>query len=150
MAFQVISSAFEDGGAIPAVYSCDGQDRSPALSWHDVPAGTQSFVLIVDDPDAPGGRFTHWVLFDIPADVRSLTENESATGIQGINDFQTAGYNGPCPPPGGSEHRYLFTLYALDIPSIELSQRATRREVESALQGHVLGQAQISGRYGPR
>ena len=122
-------------------------DQSPPLRWDDAPDGTQSIALIVDDPDAPHGTFTHWVLFDIPASEYELAEGRPLAGIAGINDFQRPGYNGPCPPHGHGEHRYVFTLYALDVPTLGLGQMATRREVEAAMQGYILGRAQLTGRY---
>jgi Raf kinase inhibitor-like YbhB/YbcL family protein len=145
--FTLTSTTFEDGGMIPTDCTCDGLDQSPALQWGGAPLGTQSLVLIVDDPDAPSGSFTHWVLFDIPGAVQELDAGQPAVGLAGINDFQEPGYRGPCPPPGDRPHAYRFTLYALDVPSLELSQRAVRREVEGAMQNHVLARAQLRGRY---
>ena len=145
--FTLTSSTFEDGGMIPEGCTCDGLNQSPALQWGGAPSNAQSFVLIVDDPDAPNGTFTHWVLFDIPKPVQTLDAEQPAVGVAGINDFQEPGYSGPCPPPGDRAHGYRFTLYALDVPTINLSQSATRREVESAMQDHVIARAQIMGRY---
>ncbi len=145
------SSAFQEGGKIPAKYTCEGQDVSPALTWGEPPAGTQSFALIVDDPDAPAGVWTHWVLFNLPADSRQLPEaipsqNQLSSGaLQGRNDFGSIGYGGPCPPPGGP-HRYYFTLYALDQP-LDLKAGASRRQVLDAIQGHILAQGQLMGTY---
>jgi Raf kinase inhibitor-like YbhB/YbcL family protein len=147
MTFTLRSSAFTDGERIPTHSTCEGRDQSPALRWDGAPTGTQSFALIVDDPDAPHGTFTHWVLFDIPASERELAEGQPVVGIAGINDFQRPGYNGPCPPERHGEHRYVFTLYALDMPTLGLGQTATRREVEGAMQDHILAQAQLTGRY---
>lgn len=148
--FTLSSTTFEDGGMIPTECTCEGLDQSPALAWAGAPGHTSSFVLIMDDPDARAGNFTHWVLFDIPAETRALDAAQPAVGIAGINDFQEPGYRGPCPPAGDQPHGYRFTLYALDMPSLGLSQRATRREVEGTMQGHIIGQAQLRGRYGRR
>lgn len=149
VAFSLASSAFDDGSGIPTRYTCEGEDISPELRWQDAPANTRSFALIMDDPDAPGGTFTHWALFDIPADRTSLPEGVSPVdvGTAGRNSFGKAGYGGPCPPPGHGPHRYFFTLYALDTDSLNLSGGASRSQVEQALQGHIIGQAQLMGRY---
>ena len=147
MTFTLSSRAFAAGDVIPKTFTCEGQDVSPELRWSDAPANTRSFALIVDDPDAPAGVFTHWVLFDIPADSKELAEGTTSTGMAGKNDFGRAGYAGPCPPRGRGPHRYAFTLYALDLPSLKLKAGVTRRAVEAALHGHVLAQAQYMGRY---
>jgi Raf kinase inhibitor-like YbhB/YbcL family protein len=149
--FAVASSAFKDGGAIPKQFTCDGEDVSPALSWSEVPAATKSFALIADDPDAPAGTWVHWVIYDLPANLRELAENVSkeselkAGGRQGVNDFRKTGYNGPCPPPG-KPHRYFFKLYALDQP-LNLKSGINKAELEKAMQSHVLAEAQILGRF---
>lgn len=151
LAFVLSSTAFQEGEDIPVKYSCDGQDVSPALSWSGVPQGTQTFVLILDDPDAPGGAFTHWVLFNIPADTLDLSEGipaqaQLADGArQGINDFGQIGYGGPCPPIG-SRHQYRFTIYAID-KSLDLMSGATKQQVLDAIQGYILDQAQLTGMY---
>lgn len=151
MALTVSSSAFKEGDRIPAKYTCQGQDVSPPLAWGEPPAGTQSFALIVDDPDAPGGVFTHWVLFNIPPDSRELPEAvpiqaELARGaLQGKTDFGRIGYGGPCPPPG-RPHRYQFTLYALDQP-LGLEGGASKKQLLSAMEGHILAQGQLTGTY---
>lgn len=147
MAFTLTTSAFTEGGTIPAKFTCEGANVSPELSWSDAPASTRSYVLIVDDPDAPVGTFTHWVLFDIPADRASLAEGTGTVGVTGKNDFGRAGYGGPCPPRGHGPHRYYFTLYALDSATLKLKSGAGRREVETALRGHILAQAQYLGLY---
>lgn len=147
MTFTLRSSAFQEGETIPKRLTCDGQDHPPELHWSDAPPNTQSFVLILDDPDAPHGTFTHWVLFDIPADIQSLPEAEVGFGKIGSNDFGRVSYNGPCPPRGHGSHRYFFTLYALDIPSLNLGHGYSRRKVETAMKEHILGQAQFMGRY---
>ena len=151
MALTVSSSAFKEGDRIPAKYTCQGQDVSPPLAWGEPPAGTQSFALIVDDPDAPGGVFTHWVLFNIPPDSRNLpeavpTQAELASGaLQGKTDFGKIGYGGPCPPPG-RPHRYQFTLYALDQP-LGLEGGTSKKQLLSAMEGHILAQGQLTGTY---
>lgn len=147
----VIRSVFENNGTIPRKYTCDGEDLSPPLSWEGAPEGTVSYVLIVDDPDAPAGVFTHWVLYNIPASVTSLPEGvpkgkETAYGSQGRNDFGDYGYGGPCPPKG-KPHRYFFKLYALNT-TLELAPGARKGEVERAMRNHVIGEAQLMGIYG--
>lgn len=146
--FQLSSPAFLDRAAIPSHYTCDGANRAPALQWKGASTGTHSLALIMDDPDAPGGTFTHWVLFNIPGILDRLPEGirPQQVGVSGQNDFGKLAYGGPCPPSG--VHRYLFTLHALDAPSLSLSKGVLRRQVEQAMQGHILGQAQLMGRYG--
>ncbi|HQP32093.1 MAG TPA: YbhB/YbcL family Raf kinase inhibitor-like protein [Deltaproteobacteria bacterium] len=145
------SPAFSQGGMIPAKYSCDGADISPPLSWNNVPAGTKSFALICDDPDAPVGTWVHWVYFDIPATVTSLAEHIEATempangGRQGLNDFRKVGYGGPCPPSG--VHRYYFKLYALDAMLNQVAGTTTKAQLLKAMEGHILTQAQLMGKY---
>jgi len=145
------STAFQDGEKIPAKYACDGQDVSPPLAWSEPPQGTQAFALIMDDPDAPGRVFTHWVLFNLPADSRQLSEAIPAEAqltngaLQGKNDFRKSGYGGPCPPPG-HPHRYQFTLYALDQP-LDLEAGASKKQLLSAMQGHILAQVLLTGTY---
>jgi Raf kinase inhibitor-like YbhB/YbcL family protein len=152
MSFQIATTAFPADGMIPRKFTCDGPDASPELSWKDTPAGTQSFALIADDPDAPVGTWVHWVLYNVPASTSELPEgtdkkDELAGGaLQGRNDFRKIGYAGPCPPPG-KPHRYYFKLYALDT-KLNLKAGATKAEVEQAMKGHILGQAQLMGRYG--
>ncbi len=147
MTFILTVSGFGNGGLIPTKFTCEGANVSPELRWSDVPVGTRSFALIVDDPDAPAGTFTHWILFDIPAERSSLAEGESKIGLAAKNDFSHGGYGGPCPPHGHGPHRYFFTLYALDVASLKLKAGANRRQVEAALRGHILAQAQYVGRY---
>jgi Raf kinase inhibitor-like YbhB/YbcL family protein len=147
--FTLTSAGFAEGAAIPAKYTCDGENSAPPLRWDGAPHA-QSFVLIVDDPDAPGGTFTHWVLYDIPGAQRELPEglsNVGALGTPGINDFSRVGYSGPCPPRGAGAHRYVFSLSALDIATLNLPPEAERQTVEAAIRGHVLGQAKLIGRY---
>jgi Raf kinase inhibitor-like YbhB/YbcL family protein len=153
MALKLSSSAFSDGSPIPAKHTCDGPDVSPALGWSGAPAGTKSFALIMDDPDAPAGTWVHWVLWDLPASFASLPENVPRTetlqslggALQGKNSWPKIGYYGPCPPPG-KPHRYFFKLYALDV-TLGLKAGATKADVEQAMQGHVLAQTQLMGTY---
>jgi len=151
MAFAISSPGFQNGGDIPKKFTCDGADVSPELHWTSPPGEAQSFALIADDPDAPVGTWTHWVLFDLPRETTSLDENvpkvdEVPTGgRQGRNDFRKIGYGGPCPPPG-KPHRYFFKLYALD-KKLNLKPGASKREVEQAMQGHILAITELMGRY---
>ena len=150
MTLSLSSPAFQEGEDIPITYTCDGQDVSPPLTWGEPPSETQSFALIMDDPDAPGGVFTHWLLFNLPADSRELLEavppNELANGaLQGKNDFGTIGYGGPCPPHGPA-HNYRFTIYALDQP-LDLTAGASRKQVIDAITGHILARGQLIGMY---
>lgn len=151
MTLALSSSAFKDGDSIPARYTDDGQDVSPPLSWEEPPTGTEAFVLIMDDPDAPGGIFTHWILFNLPATVRQLPEGVPSqpelanSARQGRNDFGRTGYGGPAPPPG-RPHRYVFTLYALDQP-LELKAGATVKQVSAAVGGHILARGQLTGTH---
>jgi len=150
--FVLMSTAFQDGEDIPVKYTCAGEDISPQLAWSGTPEGTEMFVLIVDDPDARLGVFTHWVIYNIPADVFELGEGipkleELANGAQqGINNFAEYGYSGPCPPPG-DKHEYRFIIYAVDTIIDLLPVGATKQKVLEAIQGHILGQVQISGYY---
>ncbi len=150
---RITSSAFEDGALIPSLYTCDGnRTLSPALSFTDVPEDTVSLVLIMDDPDVPkalrpDGVFDHWVLFNIPPETRGIPEG-GTVGIAGANGRGEPAYAGPCPPPEyePSEHRYFFKLYALDS-TLSFSEGVTKKEVEQAMEGHILQQAQLVGRY---
>jgi Raf kinase inhibitor-like YbhB/YbcL family protein len=151
MTFALTSTAFAAGTAIPARYTCDGENRSPALSWRDVPDGTAALVLIMDDPDAPSGIFTHWVVTGIPPEATQIPEGVGQSerlangAVQGRNDFGRTGYGGPCPPPGPAHH-YRFTLYALAVqPALRGSP--TRQELVRAMQGHTLAQTQLVGLY---
>ena len=143
--FALRSEAFAHGDETPRRHTCDGEDVSPALAWSDPPTGTRALALVVDDPDAPRGTFTHWVAWDIDALARGLGEGEAAPG-EGRNDFGTRGWSGPCPPPGHGAHRYFFRLHALDA-EIQVGIEAGRRELERALAGHVLGTAELIGTY---
>ena len=148
---KISSDGFAANEPIPKKFTCDGPDASPKLNWSEAPAKTQSFALIMDDPDAPVGTWVHWVLFDLPAETRELAEGvakqeQLANGArQGRNDFGKIGYGGPCPPPGNA-HRYFFKLYALDA-KLNLKAGVTKAEVERAMKGHTLAQAELIGRY---
>jgi len=152
MSLELTSDAFLNGQSIPAKYSCTGRNISPALAWDEPPAGTQSFALIVDDPDAPMGTWVHWVLFNIPADRRNLEEDLPVTGKNvgpnaiyvGKNSSGKISYDGPCPPSG--THRYFFKLYALDT-TISLLPGATKEQVLKEMQGHILGQGELMGTF---
>lgn len=152
MSFSIESPAFPENGNIPRKYTCDGPDVSPALRWNEPPAGTKSFALIADDPDAPVGTWVHWVVYDLPATTRELPEGVPKQkdvprgGRQGTNDFRRLGYGGPCPPPG-KPHRYFFKLYALSV-MLDLESGATKADVERAMKGKVLAEAKVMGRYG--
>ncbi len=142
--FVLTSDAFGHEGVIPKKFSCDGQNISPRLQWSGTPSNTKSFALIMDDPDAPIGTFTHWVAFDIVATQTEIREGASV-GQNGKNSAGRTGYTGPCPPSG--THRYFFTLYALDLQTLGLNEGATRNDVEKAMSGHILAQAQLMGKY---
>ena len=152
MSLTLSSSSFSSGGEIARKFTCDGEDVSPQISWSGAPYGTQAFALIADDPDAPAGTWTHWVLYDLPATTTNLNEGLAKSeqlpdgSKQGRNDFRKIGYNGPC-PPAGKPHRYFFRLYALDAPT-GLPPRATKAKVLDAIAGHVRGQAELIGVYG--
>jgi len=146
MVIAVTSTAFKEGEKIPRIYTCDDQNVSPPLSWTGVPSDAVSLVLIMDDPDAPSGTWVHWVLFNLPASISGLSEGQVGAGTEGKNDFGKAAYGGPC-PPRGSTHRYYVKLYALD-QVMDLKAGASKAQVESAIQGHILAQGQLIGRYG--
>lgn len=147
---KLMSKAFADGALMPEKYSCDGENVSPPLAWEGVPEKARTLALFVVDPDAPGGRFTHWVLFNVPASERELPENlarekqVSSGARQGTNGFKKLGYGGPCPPSGA--HRYFFKLYALDT-ELALDESATREDLLNAMQGHILAQGDLIGKY---
>ncbi|MHC4706923.1 MAG: YbhB/YbcL family Raf kinase inhibitor-like protein [Planctomycetota bacterium] len=150
MEIKITSPAFEEGGLIPARYTADGADISPPLQWEAVPEGTRSIALISDDPDAPVGTWVHWVLYNLPADTRDLTENVPPDKTlpngarQGTSDFGRIGYGGPAPPSG--THRYFFKIYALDV-QIDLPPGARKPDLLKAMEGHILAQGQLMGRY---
>jgi Raf kinase inhibitor-like YbhB/YbcL family protein len=148
----VTSPAFDPGKTIPADYSCDGRNVSPALSWTGAPSATRSFAVIMDDPDAPAGTWVHWVYYDIPAGATGLPEgvapdaNPATGGVQGKNSFGRIGYGGPC-PPANQTHRYFFKVYALDT-QLGLAPGASRADVDKAIAGHILARGQLMGRFG--
>lgn len=148
---ELTSNAFEHNGTIPTKYTCDGDDVSPPLSWAAVPQDAESLALICDDPDAPAGTWSHWVLYNISPDRDGLEENVprderlSQIGMQGRNDFGNSGYGGPC-PPRGSTHHYYFRLYALDT-TLETMEGATRKQILNRIQDHVLAQTELIGLY---
>jgi Raf kinase inhibitor-like YbhB/YbcL family protein len=148
---ELKTTSFTPAGFIPKRFTCEAADVSPALAWTDPPLGTQSFAIIEDDPDAPSGTFVHWVVYDLPAAYRKLPEalsgNDQMPGgvRQGTNDFSRTGYSGPCPPPG-RPHRYFIRLYAVDA-TLNLRPAASRKELDAAMQGHILAQAELMGRF---
>src|ERR1043166_1299085 len=144
---KITSSAFQQGGNIPSKFTCDGSDTSPPLQIIGVPSGAKSLVLIADDPDAPSGLFTHWLVWNIPPQTNSIAEGSAPKGVQGGNDFGNSGYRGPCPPPG--THRYSFKIFALDR-ELELRSGAKRSQVDAAMKGHVIAQGELVGRYAKR
>jgi Raf kinase inhibitor-like YbhB/YbcL family protein len=154
MGMSLTSPAFAPGGEIPALFTCEGRDLSPALDWTGVPETTKSLVLIVDDPDAPDPAapqrtWVHWVLYDLPPPARGLPQGVAPSALpagtrQGTNDWRRTGYGGPCPPIG--RHRYFFKLYALDVVLPDLGTAAKVR-VEAAMQGHVIAHAELIGTY---
>lgn len=139
---QITSPAFEVNGEIPTKYTCDGADINPPLHIEGIPKETQSLVLIMDDPDAPGGTWDHWIVWNIPP-VDTI-EEDSVPGTEGLNDFRRQAYGGPCPPSG--THRYFFKVYALDT-TLDLPPTATKADVEQAMEGHILAQGELIGRY---
>ena len=151
MSFSMKSTAFANGGEIATKFTCEGADHSPALSWDHLPAGTQTLALIADDLDAPGGTWTHWLIWNIPAKTTSLPEGLPRTEVldngarQGKNDFKRIGYGGPCPPPG-KPHRYFFKLYALNA-TLDVKAGASKKELEQAMKPHILSRAELMGTY---
>ncbi len=151
MIIEVTSAAFAEGGTIPAKHTCEGEDFSPPLAWKGIPVESKSLALICDDPDAPVGTWVHWVLYNLPPKTAGLPEGVTTAqrlpdgSRQGVNDFGKTGYGGPCPPPG-KPHRYFFKLYALDR-MIELPAGAKKQDLERAMQGRVLAQGRLVGKY---
>ena len=146
----ITSSAFEHNGKIPKKYTCDGENVNPPLAISGVPEGAKSLVLIMDDPDAPSGTFTHWILYDIDPKIKGIPERiGDEIGIAGETSFGKIGYGGPCPPPG-KPHRYFFKLYALDfgLPPIDYKTPPQKEDIESGMEGHILAQAELIGIYG--
>lgn len=152
MSLTISSSAFSSGGTMPKKFTCDGPDVSPPLTWTEPPAATKSFALLVDDPDAPVGNWSHWAMWNLPASSRGLPEAVSKEVSlpdgteQGKNDFGKTGYNGPCPPPG-KLHRYYFKLFALDT-RLDLKAGSRKKELETAMKGHIVAQSEWMGTYG--
>ena len=150
MTLELTSAAFREGQPIPARYTCTGEDISPPLAWRGAPPGTQSFALIMDDPDAPGRTWVHWVVFNLAADTTALPaairsdDDLPGEAAHGQNSWRRSDYGGPCPPSG--THRYFFKLYALDT-TLDLAPGATRQQVLDALAGHVLAEGQVMGTY---
>jgi Raf kinase inhibitor-like YbhB/YbcL family protein len=141
---KITSSAFQEGANIPTKFTCDGSDASPRLEIAEVPSDAKSLALIVDDPDAPSGLFTHWIVWNIAPQIGTVGEASAPRGVQGINDFGKSGYGGPCPPSG--THRYYFKIFALDR-ELDLPPGAKRSQLDSAMKGHVVAQGQLMGRY---
>lgn len=152
-ALELKCDKFKDGGDIPAKYTYISQNISPAISWSDVPEGTKSFALIVDDPDAPLATWIHWVIFDIPGTAKGLAEGIGKEVTlkdgtkQGLNSFRHTNYDGPAPPPGPA-HRYVFTLYAVDKTLDDVPAMSNKGEVLRAIQGHILAEAKMIGKFG--
>jgi Raf kinase inhibitor-like YbhB/YbcL family protein len=149
MAFQIFSPAFANGGWIPDLHTCQGADLSPSLEWTEAPPETQSFALILDDPDAPVGTWNHWLLYDIGSNTHSLAQGYKAGrgGVSGKNSWGKLGYGGPCPPKEHGPHRYFFRLYALDTETLGLPAGASWENLEHTLKAHVLAETQYMGRY---
>ena len=143
MSLSISSTAFKNNGDMPSKYSCDGEDINPSLRISGTPSGTKTLVLIVDDPDAPVGVWDHWIVWNIPADTTSISE-DSVPGVQGINSWGRTDGGGPCPPSG--THRYMFKLYALDV-ELDIDAESDKVDVESAMEGHILEEAQLVGKF---
>jgi Raf kinase inhibitor-like YbhB/YbcL family protein len=140
------SDAFQNGQPIPTQFTCDGADRTPSLKWDEPPAGTKSFALVIDDPDAPSGTFRHWGVFDIPASARSIGDNQHV-GTEVANDFGKPGYGGPCPPKGHGPHHYHFKLFALNTEKLGVPGSAKVVDVENAAKQHAIAQGELVGTY---
>ncbi|HSP16395.1 MAG TPA: YbhB/YbcL family Raf kinase inhibitor-like protein [Thermoanaerobaculia bacterium] len=141
---KITSSAFSEGASIPAKYTCDGGDAIPPLRFEDVPEEAASLALVMDDPDAPGGTWDHWVVWNIPRDTAEVREGLAPKGVFGNNSWRRKTWGGPCPPD--REHRYFFRLYALDS-TLDLAPGSTKAQLEKAMRGHILAEAQLMGRY---
>lgn len=141
---NVSSSAFENEGIIPSEFTCDGQDASPPISITNVPKNTETLSIIMDDPDAPMGTFTHWVVWNIPPNKTEFASGEKIDFVQGCTSFGTSEYGGPCPPSG--THRYFFKIYALDT-KLDLKPGSSVKELQSAMRGHIIEEAVLMGRY---
>ena len=149
---QLSSSAFSSGSVIPRRYTCDGEDLSPPLEWEAAPPTTRSFVLLCDDPDAPGGKWHHWAAYDIAAGQEGLAEgaghgSDAARLKQAINDFHRPGYGGPCPPPGDHPHRYLFTVFAVGAESLQVTADTSAAVIGFQLHFNTLAKAALMGLY---
>jgi len=144
MEMALTSPSFNNGEPIPAQFTCDGEDISPDLDWFGTPSDTVSLALIMDDPDAPVGTWVHWVIYNLPFDVSGLRQGMDHTGTDGLNSWNETGYGGPCPPSG--THRYFFKIYALDT-ELDLGPGADKAELIAAMEGHVIGQAELMGTY---
>jgi Raf kinase inhibitor-like YbhB/YbcL family protein len=141
---KITSSAFQEGGNIPSKFTCDGGDTSPPLQIAEVPSGAKSLALVVDDPDAPSGLFTHWMVWNISPQNNAIAEGSAPKGVHGTNDFGKSGYGGPCPPSG--THRYYFKIFALDR-ELELPAGTKRSQLDAAMKGHVIAQGELMARY---
>ena len=141
---KITSSAFQQAASIPSKFTCDGANTSPPLQISDVPSEAKSLVLIVDDPDAPSGLFTHWIVWNISPQTSTIAEGSTPKGVQGTNDFGKSGYGAPCPPSG--THRYYFKIFALDR-ELDLPIGAQRSQFDAAIKGHVVAQGELMGRY---
>ncbi len=141
---KLTSSAFQNNGQMPSEYTCDGSDLSPPLEISDVPLNAKSLALIMDDSDAPVGTWDHWVVFNIPTSTKEISKGTAPNGVAGKNSWGRTGYGGPCPPSG--THRYFFKLYALDA-TLNLPEGSAKKELEKAMQGHIIAQAQLMGTY---
>ena len=153
MAFKITSPDFTEAGRIPEKFTCEGEDLSPELNWEGSPEGTLSYVLIVEDPDAPRGTFIHWVVYDLPAAFHKMhmgmgNDPDLADGIKhGVSDFGNEAYGGPCPPRSHGTHRYFFILRALDVKTLGIGEGAKKSDVERAMKGHVLAETRLMGTF---
>lgn len=154
--FKFTRFPFDPGEPMPTEYTCDGDDASPPIEWNHAPEGTETFALVVDDPDAPGQTFTHWLCYNIPSgttrvpgdvDVDKHFSEADPPPEEGVNDFGNTEYGGPCPPPGDAPHRYFFRLYALDT-TLDLGPGASREQLTDAMDGHILAETDLVGVYG--
>jgi len=152
MEIKIKSSSFHDGGMIPSKYTCEDENISPQLHWNEVSKNVKSYAIILDDPDAPGGNFVHWIIFNIPGDMKELHENVTPSRnipdevMLGTNSFGRIGYGGPCPPPG-KPHHYYFRLYALDTILHHIESGATKERLEKAMEGHIVAKGELMGMY---
>lgn len=144
---KLTSSAFKEGASIPAKYTCDEKDTIPPLAFEDIPEKAVTFALIMDDPDAPRGTWDHWIVWNIPRDTKGVREGSEPSGVSGKNSWGRTGWGGPCPPD--REHRYFFKLYALD-GKLDLQAGSTKAQLEKAMKGHIVAEAQLMGRYNRR